>query len=242
VTVDTTPPITIASLIGTLGTNGWYTSNVLVSLSATDSESGVHATHFSLDGTATTTGSSINIASEGIHTLAFYSNDNARNQEAPMAIVIKIDKTAPEAAISADLVTRDLSVVGTDNLSSTTITKIGSSTKIIDEASHSTTLTFQKTYAGKLLTYTRLASIRYDTNPPVALPSSLTYVWDSKQILVGQTLVVDKLFGLQALYDKKKDKTTIIILKKNTPIQKQSLAGLVLIKLTTNEGVVEYGW
>src|SRR5439155_146259 len=48
--VDTVPPTTVISLSGTLGANGWYTSNVTVSLTATDATSGVANVSYRIDG------------------------------------------------------------------------------------------------------------------------------------------------------------------------------------------------
>ncbi len=39
VTADTTPPVIVPTLLGTLGNNGWYTGNISVAWSATDAES-----------------------------------------------------------------------------------------------------------------------------------------------------------------------------------------------------------
>src|SRR5207247_9572867 len=49
VSVDVTPPATASSLAGTAGANGWYTSNVTVSLTATDATSGVAAVNYRID-------------------------------------------------------------------------------------------------------------------------------------------------------------------------------------------------
>ncbi len=48
---DTIPPVTIAEISGA-GNNGWYVSNVTISLTATDSGSGVKEIHYSVDGGA----------------------------------------------------------------------------------------------------------------------------------------------------------------------------------------------
>jgi hypothetical protein len=60
--------------------------------------------------------------------------------------------------------------------------------------------------------------------------------------LLSQTIAVNNTYLIQAVYDKAKNKTTIIVLKKNLPIQTSSLTGLKLVKLTTTNGVIGYGW
>jgi hypothetical protein len=45
---------------------------------------------------------------------------------------------------------------------------------------------------------------------------------------------------IEALYNKKKDQTTVLVKKKGTPMQKQVFAGLKVIKLVVNKGVVGY--
>ena len=96
---DTTPPTTTATVTsGTLGNNGWYTSDVVVSLSATDSGSGVQSISYgdgSIDTTVNGDTATITLTSEGQHTLLFQSKDNAGNVESVKQVVIKIDKSAP---------------------------------------------------------------------------------------------------------------------------------------------------
>jgi hypothetical protein len=99
---DTTPPTTTMSLSGTEGNNGWYTSAVDVTLTATDNEggSGVKEIHYILDsGTETTvTGASaiFTISTDASHSLEYWAVDNSNNVETPHnTATIKIDKTAP---------------------------------------------------------------------------------------------------------------------------------------------------
>ena len=95
---DLIAPTTVATPTGTLGTNNWYTSNVLVTLTATDTESGIASTSYSLNGGAWLSYTTpFTITTEGTTTLRYYSTDTAGNIEATSTFTIKIDKTAPRS-------------------------------------------------------------------------------------------------------------------------------------------------
>ena len=100
-----TLPVTTATPSGTLGSNGWYVSDVGISLSATSTDSGVKETHYQVDGGAViiTTGSaaSFTLNTEAKHTVVYYAVDNAGNQEASHSLNVNIDKTAPAVTASA---------------------------------------------------------------------------------------------------------------------------------------------
>jgi hypothetical protein len=99
---DLYPPVTTASLSGTLGTSGWYRSTVTVSLGAIDDVSGVNATFYRIG----TSGSWLNytdsfvLSSDGKYTIQFYSMDNSSNNEPTKSIAVKIDKTNPTLSIN----------------------------------------------------------------------------------------------------------------------------------------------
>jgi hypothetical protein len=90
VNIDKTAPTTTASAPG-----DWNNDDVTISLSADDALSGVRATHYRLDGGAQQTGTSISISAEGVHTLEFWSVDEADNVEAANTVQVRIDKTSP---------------------------------------------------------------------------------------------------------------------------------------------------
>ena len=102
---DFTLPHTTVAATGTHGLNNWYTSNVTVQFSATDTGSGVKNTLYSLNGGASwnifASTSPLVVSVEGSTTIQYYSLDNAGNREATGALVVKIDKTAPKASMSA---------------------------------------------------------------------------------------------------------------------------------------------
>jgi pimeloyl-ACP methyl ester carboxylesterase len=119
-TLDITSPETIPSLSGTAGLHYWYTSDVTLTLTATDDEngSGVQETKYSLDNGATwnVSPSPIVISSEGTTTVLYFSTDKSGNREETKTQIIKIDKTAPEAKISFNPDTQKLDIIGVDTL------------------------------------------------------------------------------------------------------------------------------
>ncbi len=101
---DTTPPQTIINTQGTAGNNGWFTSDVTVTLTATDNPdgSGVASTEFSLDGTTWSTYTNpFTITTEGTTTVSFRSTDNAGNVEETKHQDISIDKMPPVITITS---------------------------------------------------------------------------------------------------------------------------------------------
>jgi len=108
-TADTTPPTTSASLAGTSGQNGWYTSSVTVTLTATDS-GGVASRHYRIDsGSWTTYSVPFTLSTEGSHTIEYYSIDNAGNTEGVKSVSLKIDTIKPSSSSSVSSYTVTLS-------------------------------------------------------------------------------------------------------------------------------------
>ena len=97
--LDTTPPTTTVSGAESL----WHNSDITLTLTATDNPSGfgVAATYFQIDGGAWTEGTSVTIpapvdhSNDGIHTVSYYSTDNAGNTEATQSVTVKIDTRPP---------------------------------------------------------------------------------------------------------------------------------------------------
>ncbi|OPY34463.1 MAG: Fibronectin type III domain protein [Methanomassiliicoccales archaeon PtaU1.Bin124] len=100
-TSDITAPTTVPSVSGAAGTNSWYTGTVTVSLTASDSGTGVQATKYQLDsGAWSTYASALSITADGTHTLLYYSIDNSGNVEATKTLTIKKDSVSPATTVS----------------------------------------------------------------------------------------------------------------------------------------------
>ncbi|MGW8184821.1 MAG: lipase/acyltransferase domain-containing protein [Candidatus Moraniibacteriota bacterium] len=121
ITLDTIAPATNNSIEGTQGNNSWYTSNVKFSLSATDEVggSGVAKTQYSLDDGKTLIDylEPIMFDQEGIFKIEYFSTDNNGNTEEVKEVMIKIDKAAPEAKLTFNIITQELDFAGIDNSS-----------------------------------------------------------------------------------------------------------------------------
>jgi hypothetical protein len=87
---DSVPPVTIATLDGEMS-GEVYTSDVTVTLTATDAESGVNYTMYKVDSGAWGEYSDPFVVSgNGEHTVAFYSVDVAGNEEVEKSAVFTI--------------------------------------------------------------------------------------------------------------------------------------------------------
>lgn len=102
INIDRSAPTTTPSLAGTAGTNGWYTTVVVVTLAADDALSGVGTTGYRVDsGDWQSYAAPFTIDVDGTHTVDFNSTDVAGHAEATVSVVVKVDTLAPVTA--ADL-------------------------------------------------------------------------------------------------------------------------------------------
>ncbi|MCT8139273.1 S8 family serine peptidase [Anaerobacillus sp. CMMVII] len=101
--LDTDAPVTNASVDGQEGTNGWYTADVTVTLTATDDESDISETMYRVnEGEWQTYSSAFEVTEEGTNKIEFYSVDSAGNEEDIQSLEVRVDKTAPTLAVTVD--------------------------------------------------------------------------------------------------------------------------------------------
>ncbi len=123
VRVDTIAPATTASLSGTPGANGWYTSaTVTYAPVIEEATSGVAWTQASIDGAAfIDAASGLTVTGEGLHTIAYRTRDVAGNQEPEGTVSLSIDSVPPNGTLASTYASGEwvsdsvrLSVVTTD--------------------------------------------------------------------------------------------------------------------------------
>jgi hypothetical protein len=113
----------------------WYTGDATITLTATDCGSGVRDLRYILDGNdeviTADNNVTLNVLSDGIHSLSFYATDNVNNIESSAYIItIQIDKTPPLITLNtpAENVTYNINQAVladyaiTDNLSGISLT------------------------------------------------------------------------------------------------------------------------
>ncbi|KAA0002605.1 MAG: hypothetical protein FE048_03430 [Thermoplasmata archaeon] len=94
--LDFIPPFTTCNVTATLGSEGWYVSNVSIELFAIDNESDINLTMYCIDnGEWLEYAEPFNISSDGIHSIKFYSVDICGNKEKTRIKEIKIDRIIP---------------------------------------------------------------------------------------------------------------------------------------------------
>jgi HYR domain len=97
---DTIDPSASHQLSEPANGNGWHKADFTVTLSGSDSGSGVREIRYTINGgteqVASGSSTHISVDTEGIKNISYYSVDNAGNESAVGSVTVRLDKTAPE--------------------------------------------------------------------------------------------------------------------------------------------------
>jgi hypothetical protein len=100
---DTTPPTTSAAVTGQQDQNGAYVGSATVTITATDSESGVASIEYALDaGASTRYTTAITIAGTGAHTVRYRATDAASNTAAEKTVAFTVVAGGSDACPDSD--------------------------------------------------------------------------------------------------------------------------------------------
>jgi hypothetical protein len=109
---DTTPPVTVHTLDPPEpdGLNGWYVSDVNITLTATDDESGVNVTYYRVDGGEWIIYNELfTLSEDGDDILIeYYSVDYAENVEDVKSFRVDIDQTVPDIDFTFEYLGNDV--------------------------------------------------------------------------------------------------------------------------------------
>jgi len=119
---DGTAPVTTITLNPSApnGANGWYVSNVVFTLKATDDMSGVGSIMYRIDGgSAVPYSSGVTISTDGNHTIGYYAVDKVGNTETEKSVAVHVDKTMPYIVLNKDILVNKIkyTAVVQDNMS-----------------------------------------------------------------------------------------------------------------------------
>jgi len=103
---DNTLPVSTATMSGTMKDSGWYTTAVKITITATDTGSGVKEIHYILDGVEKVVAgdkAEVTVSGNGEHTFEYWAVDNSGNAEAHHVLpTFRIDAGAkPTISITA---------------------------------------------------------------------------------------------------------------------------------------------
>ena len=203
---DTLAPVSTVTVSGTGGSNGWYTSDISVALTAIDEEggSGVAKTEYSFDGTnwQEYTGP-LSVTTGGVTMLRYFSTDTAGNNEEVKTETLKIDRVAPEGKMIFNTTTQKLDILGVDDGGGTVsvvitelpIVFVGPRLKdhdrsheehrgkkrfqaqLTDEAGHVTSIVFFREKQERNELALRVQSVAYDTVETRIIGTGAQYEW-----------------------------------------------------------------
>jgi hypothetical protein len=89
----------------------WQKTTVTVTLSASDARSGIASVSYRVDSGVWTTGTSVSVSGDGVHTLEYYATDKAGNVSASRSKQVSVDSVGPTTyALAALNVTRGRTV------------------------------------------------------------------------------------------------------------------------------------
>lgn len=165
-----------------------------------------------------------------------------------MGKTVVFDITPPEAVIGFDPVSQALKIIGTDNLSSTTVSVTATSTLISDEAGNTLQIFFKKFVQEKKELKLEVQGLSYNSVPATDDPKTvLQYEWSTDKAGAPKELEEKAVVGalkIEAHYNAKENVTKIEEGIENGEAKEEKknkniLPGLVIIGLSTDKGKVQ---
>ncbi len=254
--LDTTAPVTSVLFEGDEGKKNNFRSDVTVSLAPTDNEGGLGVDYSAI----TIKGPDIEkewdvykgplfFSSEGSYTVQYYSVDKDGNTEEVKTAEFSIDKTPPEAEIVYDLQTQDAIIIGHDGINGAAVSEISlgknkEKVVIADDAGNTLTILDKDHEKGKKAVL-NIYSLQYNESDPFNLDEnkiSFTSSNDKDDTLKSLTQVyqVQGVEKVKLDYNAKTNKTKVIWKVKGLDKEKEQIDGIKILKLITNNGVINY--
>ncbi|MDO8231924.1 MAG: DNRLRE domain-containing protein [bacterium] len=239
----------------TLNLDGYATGSFTLDMQEIDGSNAIIASStFSAIPSATSTTATISFTDGTLQGATPLLLDYDGNGTTDFSLSSKIGKTVvfditpPEAVITFDPVSLQLNIIGSDNLSATTVSITATSTSISDEAGNTLQIVFKKFKQEKKELKLELQSLVYNGVSVGELSkTTLQYEWSSDKVGNIQELEEKATVGtlkIEGHYDAKKNVTKIKegVRDEEDNDEKESektLLGLVIFHFVTDKGKVE---
>src|SRR3990167_10664539 len=242
--LDVISPETQATITGQAGSSGWYLGNVTIGLSATDDNSGVLETKYSLDGQPLTSYTGpINISDEGMHVVLYYSVDRAGNNEEVKTLYFGIDMTGIEISVGIDIdagLFKFLPV--SDDLNEVDFSCDLVSCTAIDRAGNTMKLEFNLIREG-IQQILNFSSVSYNGTEHSVSGNQLVFkLWPegntSKDF--SQTFLVGDNKQVRLDYNEKQDESVVIYKPIVGKPIRENISGKRFLQISTDKGKIEY--
>lgn len=240
---DETSPTTTLLIASSPVINTCY-KEAQISFNATDDNSGVLKTEYSLD-----EGESwleftepFSLSNEGNREIWFSSTDRAGNREEIRKQTLIIDQTAPEASISWDQGIRDLKITGIDDCLPVIVQDMKNKVILTDQAGNITEI-WLKRKNKKNHIEAEIEKIKYNGIVGKPNPNKALFVWAFNRFgnlnHLNQILNLDKRDHIFMLYQGSFDQT--VIREKTAGVKtKITKPGIIFLNIKTNEGEIGY--
>lgn len=212
VRIDRAAPTTTLHPAGTVGTNGYYTSVVLVTLAVQDGPSGASTVYKINGGNETAYTGPFNLTTQGPHTVAFRSTSGAGLVEPWNSSEIRIDLQTPftQASLGGTLGGGDfyrtnvtVTLTYADNFSGVAITEYSLNSidwttyasPFIVSTLNGTTVSFRSTDNASLIEPTRSVAFRIDTLAPNTTATATGTAGNASWFLGTATVTLSAISG-----------------------------------------------
>jgi len=253
--LDTTAPETNLALSGDYGQENQFRSDVVMSINTQDNEGGlgVDFMAYKIDGNDWQEYKTPVVFHNGGHyKVEFYSEDLDENIEDVQSIEFNIDKISPEAEIKFNPETLDIDIIGHDSSGSATIDVFGlpknkNSIKITDQAGNILEIIGKDKDKGRNAKIT-IESLQYNEGSLINVgPTKLliNYNLDNNSAELRKLIQTFEIKGelkIKLVYSSKADKTQVITKVKGQEKVKEELSGIRILKLTTENGTLNYSY
>ena len=205
----------------------------------------------------------ITVATEGPHTLTFFSIDKAGNNEMEQSATFTIDKTAPEVSIKFNVDKKDLSFSGTDNISTpadVTVVDADDTITLTDQAGNATIMKLKNSNRKKNMS-AEIKSLSYNGKNADISKNKMAFSWtlatskdkeekkenkrgdkgddkNEKLTVLSQSVQSKKDYNILALYDGTNTKLTG---RDASGKISKSVSGLALLTIKTTQGDLTWG-